>query len=67
MNQPKFGNVLRYFKNQLKSILYLILLMNIKLLFEIIKDFFDSIYSQYIEEDINEKFINKEVIDEEKI
>ncbi len=44
--------------------------MNIKLFFEISKEFFDSIYSQYIEEEEEcideETVIIKEKIDEEK-
>ncbi len=45
--------------------------MNIRLFFEISKDFFDLMYSLYIEEDNEEddnkeKIINNEKIDEEK-
>jgi len=60
MNQLKYGNVLECFK-RLKSILYSVLLMNIKVFLEICQEFFEIIHPPIVFE--NESI--KEKIDEE--
>jgi len=49
MNLQKYGNVLRYSRNKLKSILYLVLLMNINIneFFDIVEEFFDAMHPNY--------------------
>ena len=63
MNLQKFGNALKYFKNNINNILYTLILMDIKMFLEITGEFFDLMYTGgfYDYQEINENHEKKEI------